>query len=78
MLAEREMLKTIEGDCDTAVGGLATIDNNLITLKCELFSLDGKQKFIAKTSGELNKAREIGIKIGKELIALAGNTYKKK
>ncbi len=78
VIAEREMLKTIEGDCDTAVGGLATIDNNLITLKSELFSLDGKQKFIAKTSGELNKAREIGIKIGKELIAQAGNTYKKK
>ena len=78
VIAEREMLKTIEGDCDTAVGGLATIDNNLITLKSELFSLDGKQKFIAKTSGELNKAKEIGIKIGKELIAQAGNTYKKK
>ena len=78
VIAEREMLRTIEGDCDTAVGGLATIDNNLITLKSELFSLDGKQKFIAKTSGELNKAREIGIKIGKELIAQAGNTYKKK
>ena len=78
VIAEREMLKTIEGDCDTAVGGLATIDNNLITLRSELFSLDGKQKFIAKTSGELNKAREIGIKIGKELIAQAGNTYKKK
>ena len=78
VIAEREMLKTIEGDCDTAVGGLATINNNLITLKSELFSLDGKQKFIAKASGELNKAREIGIKIGKELIAQAGNTYKKK
>ena len=78
VIAEREMLRTIEGDCDTAVGGLATIDNNLITLKSELFSLDGKQKFIAKTSGELKKAKEIGIKIGKELIALAGNTYKKK
>jgi len=78
VIAEREMLKTIEGDCDTAVGGLATINNNLITLKSELFSLDGKQKFFAKISGELNKAREIGIKIGKELIAQAGNTYKKK
>jgi len=77
-IAEREMLKTIEGDCDTAVGGLATINNNLITLKSELFSLDGKQKFIAKASGALNKAKEIGIKIGKELISQAGTTYKKK
>ena len=72
------MLKTIEGDCDTAVGGLATIDNNLITLKSELFSADGKQKFSAKFSGKLNEAKEIGIKVGKELIAQAGNSYKKK
>ena len=35
--AERAMLKTIKGDCNTAVGGLATINNNLITLKSELF-----------------------------------------
>ena len=78
VLAEREMLKTIEGDCDTAVGGLATINNNLITLKSELFSIDGKNKFSAKFSGELNKAKEIGIKVGKELIAQAGNTYRRK
>ena len=44
VIAEREMLKTIEGDCNTAVGGLATINNNLITLKSELFSIDGKKK----------------------------------
>ena len=76
--AERNVLKVLEGDCETAVGAISIINNGNITLQGELFSLDGKQKFIAKTSGELNKAREIGIKIGKELIALAGDTYKKK
>ncbi len=78
VIAEREMLKTIEGDCDTAVGGLATIDNNLITLKSELFSIDGKKKFSAETSGRIEEAKKIGIKIGQELIAKAGNTYKKR
>jgi len=78
VLAEREMLKTIEGDCDTAVGGLATINSNLITLKSELFSTDGKKKFSAKTSGRIEEAKKIGIKIGQELIAKAGNTYKKR
>ena len=78
VLAEREMLKTIEGDCDTAVGGLATIDSNLITLKCELFSLDGKKKFSAKTIGRIEEAKKIGIKVGQELIAKAGNNYKKR
>ena len=78
VLAEREMLKTIEGDCDTAVGGLATINSNLITLKSELFSTDGKKKFSAKTSGRVEEAKKIGIKVGQELIVKAGNTYKKR
>ena len=78
VIAEREMLKTIEGDCDTAVGGLATINNNLITLKSELFSSDGKKKYSAKTIGRIEEAKKIGIKIGRELIAKAGNTYKKR
>ena len=78
VIAERTMLKTIKGDCDTAVGGLATINNNLITLKSELFSTDGKQKFSSKISGKLDEAEEIGVKVGTELIAQAGNTYKNK
>jgi len=78
VLAEREMLKTIQGDCDTAVGGLAMINSNLITLKSELFSTDGKKKFSAKTSGKVEEAKKIGIKVGQELIAKAGNTYKKR
>jgi hydroxymethylbilane synthase len=76
--AERTMLKTIKGDCDTAVGGLATINNNLITLRSELFSIDGKQKFFSKASGKVDDAKEIGVKVGTELIAQAGNTYKNK
>ena len=76
--AERAMLKTIEGDCNTAVGGLATINNNLITLKSELFSVDGKQRFFAKASDKPEAAKEIGIRVGKELIMQAGTTYKKK
>ena len=76
--AERTMLKTIEGNCDTAVGGFATINNNLLTLKSELFSVDGKQRFFAKASGKPEAAKEIGIKVGKELIMQAGTAYKKK
>ena len=77
-IAEREMLKTIEGDCETAIGGLATIQNKLMTLKCELFSLDGKQRFFVKLSGKPEEAKEIGIKAGKELIMQAGQNYKKR
>ena len=77
VIAERAMLKTIEGDCDTAVGGLATIENNLLLLKCELFSVDGKKRFFVEFSGKTEEAKEIGIKAGKELIMQAGQSYKK-
>ena len=32
-IAERTMLKTIGGDCNTAVGGLANFDNDKISTK---------------------------------------------
>ena len=41
--AEREMLKVLGGDCETAVAGLALIKNEKIFLNCELFSIDGKK-----------------------------------
>ena len=77
VVAERTMLKTIEGDCDTAVGGLATIKENIMTLKCELFSVDGKKRYFVTVAGNVEEGKEIGIKAGKQLIAQAGNTYKK-
>ena len=43
--AERALLESIGGDCDTAIGGLAKLSNDKISLKSELFSNDGKKKF---------------------------------
>ena len=39
--AERKMLQAIEGDCETAIGGLAVIKNNNLKLKAQLFSDSG-------------------------------------
>ena len=46
--AERNILKILEGDCETAVGIHSKIDENKITLEAELFSLDGSQRFYEK------------------------------
>ena len=46
--AERNVLKVLEGDCETAVGAIAEINNENITLQGELFSLDGKERFYYK------------------------------
>ena len=74
--AERALLEAIGGDCDTAVGGLATLSNGKINLKSELFSNDGSKKFIAECSGSFKEAQEIGYKAGKELLKKAGPYFK--
>mgnify|MGYP003329651953 CR=1 FL=1 len=59
--AERNVLKVLEGDCETAVGAFAKIDKDKIVLEAELFSLDGKQRFYHKLSKDLKLADELGL-----------------
>ena len=73
--AERSLLKAIGGDCDTAIGGLAHISNEKIFLKSELFSNDGNKKFEFRSSGHFKEAKEIGYKVGKELLKKAGPDF---
>jgi hydroxymethylbilane synthase len=73
--AERALLEAIGGDCDTAIGGLATLLNKKISLKSELFSNDGKKKFEYESSGNPKEAKEIGYRVGKELLKKAGPNF---
>ena len=73
--AERALLEAIGGDCDTAIGGLAKLSNDKISLKSELFSNDGKKKFEFQSSGHFKEAKEIGYKVGKELLKKAGPDF---
>jgi len=73
--AERALLEAIDGDCNTAIGGLATLSNEKISLKSELFSNDGKKKFEFKSSGHFREAKEIGYEVGKELLKKAGPDF---
>jgi len=75
--AERNVLKVLEGDCETAVGVFASIDGDKINLDAELFSLDGSKRFHLKSSENVNKADELGIKIGKSLKKISNNSYKR-
>ena len=75
--AERSLLKTIGGDCDTAIGGLATIENNELILLAQLFSDDGKKSFTHKIKGNKDDGKTIGKLIGEKLLTLAGNNFVK-
>ncbi len=73
--AERALLEAIGGDCDTAIGGLAKLSNEKIFLKSELFSNDGKKKFEFESSGHYQEAKEIGYRVGEELLKKAGSDF---
>ena len=75
--AERNVLKVLEGDCETAVGVHAIVKDSKIILEAELFSLDGKHRFYEKNSCEIEKAEELGKEVGKILKTKSNNTYKK-
>ena len=75
--AERNVLKVLEGDCETAVGVFACIDGNKINLEAELFSLDGSERFHLKLSRNIEKVDELGIEMGKALKEISNNSYKK-
>ncbi len=76
-LAERNVLKVLEGDCETAVGAISVINNENITLEGELFSLDGKERFYCKSSKDIKHASELGIEIGENLKSQSMGSYKK-
>ena len=75
--AERNVLKVLEGDCETAVGAISTFNKQYITLEAELFSLDGKERFYYKASKELKLASELGKEAGTILKKDSKNSYKK-
>ena len=74
--AERELLKTLEGDCNTPVGAISIIDGENVQLSVELFSVDGKNRYFFKDRKSLNLAKELGNEIGEVLKKKSKGSYK--
>ena len=75
--AERNVLKILEGDCETAVGAYAYIDDDKLILEAELFSLDGSQRFYEKETSKIEDAEILGKEIGQKLKLKSKDTYRK-
>jgi len=73
---EREVLKILEGDCDTAIGVFATIKNNKIELTAELFSVDGKSRFFIKEDDDIENHMILAKKIAEDLKIKSKGSYK--
>ncbi len=75
--AERNVLKVLDGDCDTAVGVFSKIVNNKLNLEAELFSLDGNQRFYEKSEKDISLSSLLGKEVGEKLKKISKNSYKK-
>ena len=75
--AERDILKVLEGDCETAIGAHSIIDGKNIIVEAELFSLDGSKRFYEKKIEKIEQFNSIGKEIGKILKTKSNNSYKR-
>tara|TARA_Y100000996_G_scaffold245290_1_gene192882 strand:- start:807 stop:1727 length:921 start_codon:yes stop_codon:yes gene_type:complete len=76
-IAERNVLKILEGDCETAVGVFAEIFDKEIRLEAELFSIDGSKRFTEKKSKPIKFVEDLGKEVGIILKEKSNNSYKR-
>ena len=74
---ERNILKVLEGDCETAIGAHSLINGDKIIVEAELFSLDGSQRFYQKKTGNINEFKSLGDEVGKILKETSKKSYKR-
>ena len=74
--AEREVLKVLEGDCNTAVGVYAKINGEKVNIIVELFSVDGKKRYFFKESTEIDNIKITSRHIGEKLKEVSKGSYK--
>ena len=74
---ERNILKVLDGDCETAIGVHSIVHGDKITVEAELFSLYGKQRFYEKKVGNLHEFKELGKEVGILLKTKSNNSYKR-
>ncbi len=73
---EREVLKILNGDCETAVGVYSEIKNNKIKIIAELFSINGEDRYFCEEIDDIGNSIKIARKIGKYLKAESKGNYK--
>jgi len=70
--AERAFLRTLQGGCSIPAFGYAHYENNLITLKAGIISLDGRQIVKVKRSAPVTELKELGESVANEVLINGG------
>ena len=70
---ERSYLKTLQGGCSIPAFGYAHLENNLITLKAGIISLDGKNIIKTKHASTISESKALGKKVALEVLQNGGD-----
>lgn len=73
ILAERSLLRTLEGGCQIPIGALGDVQGDKITLHGLVGSLDGKQVLRSEVSGSVSEVEQLGIKLAEQLIGMGAD-----
>ena len=76
-LAERNVLRILEGDCHTAVGVFSKVNNDNFEISGELFSIDGKKRYFKTIKDISSNFLKASTELGNYLKSEAKDTYKK-
>ena len=72
LIAERSFLKKMDGGCSIPVFGLATIENDVLTLKGGIISLDGQTMVEKSCCSTTNAAQKVGETLGEYILEHGG------
>ncbi len=74
-ITERKVLEVLGANCNSPIGVYASIRDNEIHLKTEIFSHDGKEKFYAEDSSKVFDHVNLANKVGGMIIDQVGTNY---
>ena len=75
---ERQFLRTLEGGCTAPIGALATFNDDEISFKGILLSIDGKQKIEVEKVVPIQEWKKLGYNLAKEILNNGGFELMKK
>lgn len=67
--AERAMNAKLQGGCQVPIGSFATLEDNTLTLRGLVGSVDGSQVLNAEAAGSTHDAEQIGVKVAELLLS---------
>jgi hydroxymethylbilane synthase len=73
VIAERSLLKSLEGGCQVPIGAFAEVKPNGLYLEAVVAAIDGSISFRKKIRGKINNPELLGKKLAKDLLKAGAN-----